>query len=126
MKNIKILLSLFILINTSAGFADQIDVLFVPNSESEVKISGHLNPVENNKIQRLTATSENASKVYTIVKEHMDKGFSGFIDARIINQTSQDYEDVEFQGNYQDGTGIFYVYAHKNDGTVIRWEKPKD
>lgn len=124
MKIKNILTSIVLVLSSQNLLADQIDVLFSPNSGSELKISGELVPSTKGDSKSLIADSEKASDIYTKVKNHIEGGFSGMIDAKITHADSNEVEHVVFESVSDDGIGVHTIRAYTRDGKILEWAEP--
>lgn len=117
MKINNLILSVFIIVISDLSFSDNIDVMFFPDSENECLVSGKTN--DSNEFK---ATSENAPDVIALVKNWIEKGFTGSLEADMTNYDTGITEHLFFYGHYDD-EGNFEAHAIRPNAHVIKWKE---
>lgn len=107
---------------STASFAGESDIMFSPDTNQEVVVSGDTTVDNNSKDTSFTATSENAESAFAQVKDQIETGFAGSIRAVITDLETQEAEELDFSGLYDDAGNCIALYAQRQDGTVLVWK----
>lgn len=112
MKAFSKILILLATLYCSQGIAGEVGMAFV----GETIVNGNMEHSDQG--AEFTGTSENSKDVYTKVKKALENGFSGFVDATLIDhETGKETEIVLVADDLNEAA----IVAFANDKVVFFW-----
>lgn len=116
----KLLIALSLLLSQNL-FADEVDVMFMPDSPAPVTVSGESDILKGVPSSNFVATTENASEAFAKVRDKLETSFAGTVEAEITDANTGLAEKVEFEGRFDQYTQIYYIVATLKNGQQFFW-----